>query len=268
MGATVKLVTLLAYLVVFTGCARIPEGMKEAKSGDRIVYRIPAESVDGEDKYWGIDFKAKTYQSARSGFKYRRTARIVGKDDDRCEITISCLITPIPKKTKLSAVTTARTFVFGVDRWQRKGVATVEFRPLFEATQPDSPIHGPEISPPDTLESAMEVLATSGIFTFQIEVESARAPDAILANFRKFCREQSHLQHPVVIKSRTFTTSYLLASGTKPVATFYLSLSPSGKRTAVSVITRLPLAPDANYQVDAVRQASDMKQVVSDIINN
>jgi hypothetical protein len=263
----VKLATLLACVLMISACARIPEGMKQVTSSDRIVYRIPAESIDSKARYWGVEFNTRPYHSARAGFKFRRTAKVVPKDADLCEITVSSVVTPVSKKLKRATVNTSRTYVFEVEKWKKKGVATVQFTPLFEVMQPNPDTRDLTVSPPDTLESAMEVLATSGIFIFNTEIESSRNLDQISASFRRFCREQSHLQ-PVALMSRTFTTSYLLASGGRAVATFYVSLVPTTKGTKASVITKLPLAPDGNYQVDAVRQSADMRQVISDIINN
>jgi hypothetical protein len=266
--AIVKIVTLLACIVFLSGCATTPEGMKQLKSSETIVYRMRAEDIDSSALYWGVDFRAKPHESTRYGFKYKRTATIVAKHDEQCEITFSSVITPVSKRGNRPPVESSRTYIFEVDKRKKRGMATVELRPLFEVLRPDPEFPNRKISPPDTLEDAMEVLATSGVFTFQFAMDSSHDSDAITASFKKYCREHSHLQRPVEVMHRTFTTSYILASGDKAIATFYVSLAPKGKGTKTTVITTLRLAPDANYQVDAAAQAADMKRVVSDIVGN
>lgn len=231
-----------------------PEGMNEVTSSYKITYRLPAEQIDTSEIYWGLDLQGSSYEYTTTRFKCRRMARFWHKSPEQCEVTLQTVMTPIVRKKKTFhssqtslPITSTRTYLFQLEKSKKKGIATLVFRPLFAT---------PPTSSSDTLESAMEALATSGSFTFRYHIDSSRTPEAIQGNFRKFC------------KGRSQDSSYVLLSGTRPIARFNVDLQRGEKVTKAVVLARVPLAPDGNYQINAIDKAADIQRLVMDIINS
>lgn len=256
---------IVIVVIILASCVT-PEGMKSVKNNDRVVYALPSEGVE-EGSFSGVRFDVRPYECVRSGYKYLRDTKLVPQEDGRCAVNFMTFIEATGKNGRLSPQVAYDSYLFAVKKRSAKGVTTLTFKPLYEGLHPYRNFGSSTISPPHSVENALEVIATSGILTFQFEVDSPLSQPAVLKRFAKYFRQRSHPGQPVTVMKKSFASSYLLMVSGNPLATFYLSTQPLRSGTRVSVITRLHLAPDDNYHVDAVGQASDIRKVVADAVN-
>lgn len=259
----VKRLLVLVVTALVAACAT-PEGMRKVATSDKVVYDLPSEGV-GEGDISGVSFDIRPFECIRSGYRYVRDTKLVRKSADRCAVNFMTYITTADN-TRTTPQIAYDSYVFSVKKSKEKGFTRVEFQPLYEGTPPYRNFGSTQISPPHSVENAMEVLATSGVLVYQFQVASPLSKSEVTKSLQKYFKPKSYDRQPVTVMNRSFTTAYLLQSGENTLATFYITMQPLEKGTQLEVITSLRLAPDDNYHVDAVGQVRDLKRVIADAV--
>ncbi|HJV34836.1 hypothetical protein [Geomonas sp.] len=253
----------LVLTALLAACAT-PEGMRKVTSSDKVVYDLPSEGVD-EGDISGVTFDIRPFECVRSGYKYVRDTKLIRKSDDRCAVNFMTYITTADN-TRTTPQIAYDTYLFSVTKSREKGFTRVEFKPLYEGMPPYRNFGSTQISPPHSVENALEVLATSGVLVYRFQVASPMSKTEVTNSLQKYFKQKSYGRQPVTVMNRSFSTAYLLQSGENTIATFYITLQPLEKGTQLEVITTLRLAPDDNYHVDAVGQVRDLKRVIADAV--
>lgn len=261
--ALVKKIVMLVFTAVVIACAT-PDGMRRVTTNDKVVYDLPVEGVQQGD-FAGVSFDVRPYECVRSGFKYRRDTKLGRQGDDSCTVDFMTSIVAADGSRTSPQIAYDR-YQFKVKKSSEKGFTRLTFKPLYEGIHPYRNFGSAGISPPHSIESAMEVLATSGKLVYRFELGTPLTPSAVTKNLRKYLKPASHVRQPVTIMGKKFTSSYLLMTGDNTLATFYISLQRLAKGTKVEAIAALRLSPDDNYHVDAVGQARDVKRVLADAV--
>jgi hypothetical protein len=258
-----KRVIMALCIALLAACATT-EGLRKLGKADEVVYEIPAEDLEDTAHFSGISFKPRRYECERNGYHFLRDAKISPKGSDRCEVSFVTAI--LPKGGEHSPYVAFKSYIFKVDRGTRNSVTTLQFKPMYEVLEPAPAVSRETISPPHTLEDALEVIATSGTVTFQFKVGSPRKRSVVLRNLRKYFKEETHVRQPVEVMKKRFKTSYLLQSSGNTIATFYPALTPHRKGTSVTVVAKVQLAADENYHIDSSDQAKDVKKLIIEAI--
>ncbi len=258
-----KKVLLVVVCALLSACALPALVKNEIKSNDNVVFEVP--SVNNANGYYsGISFHLYPYSWHESNFRHERGASIQSLNKDQLKLRFTNAMI----SSDGSPIGSYKEYLFKVDTSTAGEITKVQFSPLAETIQPDTGIFKNKPLTNEDVNDAMALITTSGSFTFQFEVDSAYNTESIFANFKRLLTEVSHSNKSVEILGKQFKSSYLLAADNIQLATCYVSIYPYKNGSKAVVIATAKLVPDTKYHVDAGKQISEIKRLVTGVVNN